>query len=448
MKKKLISLVFAAVFVLGCLVPTAGLLLTGGAKAGANEVLPAKPVMVNRDGSFNGNVLADAAKYVDKRFSFRQEAVTAWASLNAELFRTSVTDSVILGRDGWLYYAPTLPDYTSTAPMTERELWCAARTLYLLQEYAESRGGRFLFTVAPNKNSLYPEAMPSYPRADGESNARRLFALLEGMGVDCLDLFSTFDAESETLYFPGDSHWNAKGAALAADAILEALGRESDYYNADFNDGEHLSDLYEMLYPAGTQMDADYVYRPGFTFTANSANPDSITITTESGGEGGLLLFRDSFGRNLYPYLAEEYAHAVFSRRNDYSPAAMADGDAVVVELVERNLRYLNEYLPTVPAPERVDVSTDGAVVLSSALSQITLAKSSQAGYTVLRGDYGGLAPDGDSPVYVAFDGRVYEAVPGPDGWSACLPEEAAGAALTVLFTAGGNRIALSGVIE
>ena len=140
MSKKIVSLLFTAVFLLLCLIPSAGLVLTGGAEAGANEVLAAKPVLTDRDGSFNPDVLADLGDYVGDRFSLRQECVTAWAKLNAALFGVSVTDSVVLGTDGWLYYEPTLADYLRSEPMTDRELWCAARTLFLLQEYAESRG--------------------------------------------------------------------------------------------------------------------------------------------------------------------------------------------------------------------------------------------------------------------------------------------------------------------
>ncbi len=134
MKKRIVSLLFTVIFLLACLTPAAGLVLTGGAKAGANEVLAAKPALTKRDGSINARFLNDLSDYVGDRFSLRQEAVTAWAGLNAKLFHRSVTDSVLLGRDGWLYYAPTLEDYTRARPMTERELWCAGRTLYLLQE--------------------------------------------------------------------------------------------------------------------------------------------------------------------------------------------------------------------------------------------------------------------------------------------------------------------------
>lgn len=236
--KKTLSLIFTVLFLAVCLVPGLGLLLTGGADAAANEILPAAPVIA-ADGDFNPDFLAETAAYVNGRFSFRLEGITAWAKLNAALFRTSTAENVLLGRDGWLFYAPTIHDYTGDTPMTARELYCAARTLYLLQEYAENRGGDFLFTAAPNKNTLYPEYMPARTRLGSVSDMDALYALLDEMGVSYLDLRDIFSQEAEPLYFKTDSHWNAKGAALAADALLAALSRESNYFSGTVSAGNH-----------------------------------------------------------------------------------------------------------------------------------------------------------------------------------------------------------------
>lgn len=443
--KRILSLLFAALFLVLCLVPSLGLLITGGSGAAANQVLAPKPVLVKGDGRLNSAWLEDLSRYVNDRFSLRQEAVTLWARLNAGLFNSSVTDQVILGKDGWLYFPATLPDYTRTAPLSGRELWCAARRLWLLQEYAEAQGGQFLFTLVRNKNTLYPEHMPTLPREDGPSNAEMMADELSAMGVNYLDLFEAFRVQDETLYFPRDSHWNSRGAALAADAILHALGRESDYFAADFVPGTHRSDLYEMLYPAGTETDPDLLYAPGFTFEASSSNPDSISISTKSAtGEGTLLMYRDSFGRALYPYLAEAYSEAFFSRKNDYDPSALQPGGALVIELVERNIRYLLDYAPTMPAPKR-DTSLAETAQMREEQLQIVLAKGGPEGYTVLRGGWNGHAPDDDSPVYIDTVLGLYEALPGVEGFSLCLPEEAAAGPVRVLFCEGGVLLSLTG---
>lgn len=441
--KKTLSLIFTALFLAVCLVPGLGLLLTGGADAAANEILPAAPVIA-ADGVLNDDFLADTASYVNGRFSLRLECITAWAKLNAALFRTSTAENVLLGRGGWLFYAPTIRDYTGDAPMTAREIYCAARTLYLLQEYAESRGGDFLFTAAPNKNTLYPEYMPERTRLGGVSNMDALYARLDEMGVSYLDLRDVFTSGSEPLYFRTDSHWNARGAALAADALLASLGREGDYFADTVSAGNiHRGDLYEMLYPAGKSLEEDFAYAPGFSFTANTENPDRVTITTESGaGTGALLCYRDSFGRNLYPYLAQSFASAEFSRRNEYTAAALPEGGTLLIELVERNLRYLVEYDSLVPAPER-DALPAAEAAPGEGNARMTESAGTE-GYTVFSGTWDGIAPDDDSNVYVLSGGALFEAVPRPDGFIVSLPN---GSAIDAVYAAaGGNFFRLSAV--
>ena len=447
--KKTLSLLFAALFLALCLIPSLELLITGGSGAAANQVLAPKPVLLKSDGRLNTAWLEDLSRYVNDRFSLRQEAVTLWARLNAGLLHSSVTDQVILGKDGWLYFSATIPDYTRSNPMTERELWCAARRLWLLQEYAEAQGGQFLFTVAPNKNQLYPEGMPTLAVADGPTNTEALYRKLDEMGIAHLDLHAIFRAaDPERLYFNTDSHWTSRGAALAADAILHAIGRESAYFGGPFTSGTHKGDLYEMLYPTGTETEPDPVYAPGFSFEASSANPDSISISTKSAaGEGTLLMYRDSFGRSLYPYLAEAYGEAFFSRKNDYDPTALQPGGALVIELVERNLRYLLDYTPTMPAPRR-----DAALVQDAqpqdGQMHFVLAKGGPEGYTVLHGDLGGYAPDEDSPIYLDTVLGLYEALPGAEGFSLCLPEDAAAGPVRVLFRHDGALLSLAGSPE
>ena len=431
------SLIFTLLFFAVCLVPAAGLALGAESKAGANEVLAVRPALTKRDGSLNPDYLPELADYVGDRFFLRGEAVTARAKLSAALFHTSVTEDVIMGRGGWLYYAPTLGDYTRTARMSGREVWCAARTLYLLQENVESRGGRFLFTVAPNKNSLYSEAMPVYPVADGPSNAEALRNALSSMGVHTADLFSAFEREDGILYFPTDSHWNGKGAALAADTILSALDIESDYYSGPFTEGAHKGDLYEMLFPAGTDPDPDPAYAPGFRFTANTANPDNARIRAQGPGNGSLFLYRDSFGRNLYPYLAESFAESEFSRRNEYDPSVLPENGVLVIELVERNLRYLNDYTHPVPAPAR------DAELVSGASDRGRISVREENG-TVFSGTVSDVRPDDDSPVYIVSGGSVYEAVPKPDGFAAILPEGACAGDLRAVFLSDGVLVSLS----
>ena len=71
--KKTISLIFILLFLSLCLVPGVGLVLTGEAEAGANEILAPSPRLRDTDGGLNGAVLTELADYIDDRFFLRQE---------------------------------------------------------------------------------------------------------------------------------------------------------------------------------------------------------------------------------------------------------------------------------------------------------------------------------------------------------------------------------------
>lgn len=338
------QLLYIVLFLLLCLLPSLGMLIVGESEASANEILASKPVLIRRDGSLNGRVLNDTADYLADRFAMRRELITVWSTLEARLLGTSAEEQVVLGKDGWLYYASTLDDYMGRS-MSEEELEKAARNLAALQQAAESRGARFAFTIAPNKNSLYPEQMPRYIPADhANANAVRLRPYLEQYCVNYVDLFSVFSAREETLYYHGDSHWTERGAALAADTLLAAMDKESQFFDGAFTAGEpHLGDLYEMLFPTGRDREPSEALAAGFSYTLDGdpRGGNALRIVSACEGRGGsLLCWRDSFGIALYPYLAESFGEATFLRGTSYDPAQIekSGADTVLLEIVERNL--------------------------------------------------------------------------------------------------------------
>ena len=412
MKKRLIDILFILLFLVLCLIPSLGILIFGESEAAANEILSSRPSVQNRDGSFNTALLSDFSDYIADRFAFRQEMVTAWSEINAKVFSGSVEEQVLLGSDGWLYYRETLDDYLGRG-MSDVELKYAARNLALMQEYAENQGAAFVFTIAPNKNSLYPEHMPTYyPKGHDGSNAERLPAVLEQYGVNYVDLFEAFRNE-EVLFFSTDSHWNAQGAALAADHILSGLGMESSYFSGSFtNPVSHRGDLYEMLYPAGTMTEPDPQFSSGFSYICeNDPNGgNAITInTTAAGREGTLLCWRDSFGISLYPYLAEKFGTATFSRASAYdlSQIETLGADTVIIELVERNLAQLITASPVFAAPERqlsIDAKGEGSFTLS-----VTAPKAG-GGLTHITGEIPRSAMDAGSGIYLAVGEQIFEA--------------------------------------
>ena len=197
---------FIALFFAACLLPIAGLLWAGPSEPAANETPAAQPRLFRPDGAVNEKVFSELREYLGQSFYLRLEAITAWDTLTASVFRTSGNADVLLGPEGWLFYGASLGDITGADQMSDRAVWCAARSLYLMQEYAQDHGALFAFTVPCGKYTVYPEQAPAYIRVAEGSNRERLALAAESMGVCYADLYPAFEVRrGEGLYW----HWDS-----------------------------------------------------------------------------------------------------------------------------------------------------------------------------------------------------------------------------------------------
>lgn len=343
--------IFTAAFVLLCLLPSAGMLFLPPTEPAANERLASAPRLLDEDGRLNPSVLDETTAYLADHFALRQQMVTANAALQTGLLASSPAEDVIYGKNGWLYYAKTLDDYQNRATLSETEAEQIAQIVAGIQTFCAARGASFLFTIAPNKNSLYPEHMPARYLQSGEAgNYERLAPYLDEYGVRYADLFTFFAAQEEILYLHTDSHWSNRGAAKVHDFLMTTLGLPySAFADAPFTaENTHRGDLYEMLYPTGASRETQQQYRFTFSHVREPRSAEDILIETRADGaaNGRLIFCRDSFGNALYPFLAENFAEGIITRQMPYPLAQVRQGDTVIVEIVERNLANLLRYPP------------------------------------------------------------------------------------------------------
>ena len=445
--KKFCLILFTAAILMTSLVPAAGMIFLGPSKAAGNEVLSPPPRTTKPDGSFNLDLLSDTADWFSDHFAFRQELVTADAVIKSALFHTSAQPDVTLGENGWLYYTETLDDYTGADLLTQRQAWCAARSLALAQGYVEEHGGVFTFTIAPNKLSIYPQFAPHGLVPAETTSVSLVQKQLELQGVRYTDLFGPIRDQNEVLYHKLDSHWTNKGAALGHDLLLAGLGLEgSAYEKAGAYQNTHRGDLYEMLYPASNRLDSQFEFDlpPEFEYTSPIRGADDLRITTASASQNEpLVMFRDSFGNALHSLMAESFSSATFSRAMPYHLPLMDQTAAryVVLEIVERNLHLLARAPFLMPAPP-VEFAEETFPTDATAEVEISPA-ANLPGYVQLTGTVDSPC-DPDSPVYVRSGGVVYEAFPVADGegsgtaFGLWLPEDLAGD-MQIILRSGGR---------
>ena len=360
MKKRWMT-VYVVLTLCLCAFPFVGMLWHQSDGSAENRELAEFPALKTEQG-YNIEFLSEAGAWFEEHFAYRPALVTADALLRGRLFGVSTEDGVIQGTDGWLYYSDSLEDYLGSRVLSERSVFNLAHTLKLTQEYVEKNGRSFLFAVAPNKNSLYDEHMPYYDkvRAGQVRSMDRLLPALEKQGVHYVNLHELFGEQEEVLYHQRDSHWNNKGAALAAEAMLDALGKtHRSYETAGYTVRRDFEgDLDVMLYPEAVTPEDEIYYTEPFTYEYEGeveSNFDPEIRTVQTGAEGGLLMYRDSFGNALLPFFAQEYANARFSRGVPYYIDDMffCDADTVVVERAERFLPDMCKNPPVFQAPSR-----------------------------------------------------------------------------------------------
>ena len=432
---KKIYIVYIILFVLMAAIPLAGMPFYRNNAEGAEQRTLAEMPKLTGENGLNLAFPSGFEDYFQDHFAFRSELVNAGATLLLRVFRSSAEDSVICGKDGWLFYAETLSDYSGLEVFTGGQLARLGTVLRLEQQYCNENGAVYIFMSAPNKNSVYPEyMMAQYLKAEaGSSSLDRLHTLLsaEGGTVSFLDLKGLLISEKangQQLYYAADSHWNLLGATYAYRGIMEKINETvtvsyDPYEKAVFTAATREGDLLKMVLPLDcivSEANAAYDIETSYKYEGRFRTIDDITIKTTSGKAdvSSLLIHRDSFGRALIPLLSEQFASAVYLRGIPFDIYNNIEGKTVVIhEIVERNLDTLLSRAPIVPAAKLSAAEADALLAGSGAAvpgqDLVVLSKSVSGGLTQLYG-YADLPEKADSGyrVFAEYNGQVYEGFP------------------------------------
>ena len=412
------KLIYCILFFAICLCPSLGMLVTKQETSSENRQLSEFPSPKTEEGKINVEWLSQAGDYFQEHFAFRNELVTGNALIHGRLLETSTADGVIQGKNGWLYYTDSLDDYLGQELLSDRSLFNIAHMLSMTQQALEEKGVNFLFTIAPNKNSLYGDNMPYYDKlkVSDQTNRENLESWLKTEKVAYADLYQALMDEDEVLYHARDSHWNNKGAALAADVLMDALGKEHDSYEGESYTvrRDYTGDLDTMLYPLAPTADDEIYYDKETTYATVEeiqSNFDPRITTVNPVKEGSLVMYRDSFGNALLPYMADAYANAYFSRGIPYQlmDVETHSADTVIIERAERFLPEMSQFPPVLTAKE---ISLTEGEELQGSDGAVDVKIKPQGMTAQLSGRIKEGLLDTDSRIYLKVNGSVYEAFP------------------------------------
>jgi len=284
---------------------------------------------------------------------------------------------VLVGDEDWLYFAgdwnSILADWRGVIPFSERDLTAFRIGLQERRDALAARGIDYLFTVVPDKGTVYPEHLPA--ALSPASSTHRVDQLIEDLRarstVEFVDLRPVLAQAKarERVYETSGSHWNDLGAHAAYAALMDRLAellpaerdalapapieaferRVSTTKGEDLARMLRLDDVYtetavglvplvdRVAVPGGDPFPFDVLF-PGFAEPRVTLRPD---------GRGPrLLVLRDSFFQRLIPFFAEHFSRAgIYFPRNPAGDLPLTEEllqherpDVVLDEWVERDL--------------------------------------------------------------------------------------------------------------
>lgn len=351
---------------------------------------------------------------------YKETLVSIKSAAELSLFGQLASDQVILGtKTPWLFYkaddGQPLESYKRTNQFTKESLAKIKDVLYGLQTRLYEEGIDFVLMIVPDKETIYgedympeyikvlsgrthrtdqllsylseeaPDIKVVYPREEMLSEKARLKAAEDVPEADEAGVYAAGEAAAEgsaepaSLYYESDTHWNKRGAKLAADALFDRLSETdrnylTEYTEISFTD---IADGSDEAYEAGepmrktgdmqklaklperydsTEYRAEGVMQGDLIYEIKSPSDEAVYemfVSADSRcAKKRIYLAGDSFRWNLREFLSGRAAESVICSRYylDLDDVSMYAPDVFVYMIAERYLSEL-EGIPGVAAP-------------------------------------------------------------------------------------------------
>lgn len=272
----------------------------------------------------------DFTAYFTDNFGFRRSLIHLQAFGKLKVLGVSSSPHVMVGRDGWFYI---VKEYSATGEhnvpsYTEQQLrdW---RTLFEgRRDWLAQHGIRYVFTVLPRKETVYPEFAPeSFQPRDPSRFDQLVEYMKRNSDVQIVDSRPGLlrAKAGNQVYLKTDTHWNYYGGLSGYQSLMRATGLAPEDEIAKVSECEISSrrvtgDLVRLLGLVGymsEDMPVLNVRAPKFRSLENAIvpvidNPRSMTLTeNENEKLPRLVVFGDSAVGGLLPFLPKNFSRVV-----------------------------------------------------------------------------------------------------------------------------------------
>jgi hypothetical protein len=264
----------------------------------------------------------------------------------------------MMGKDGCLFFDEhgmhLAENFQGLLPFPPEELADLARYHEARRDWLASRGIQYIFAVAPDKQSIYPDLLPSWLKpTDKETKLDQFINYMrEHSTVNVVDLRPALRAGRQTAptYYKTDSHWNSFGGFIASEELAKAVTNpvrtvplpldSFEFTNIPLKRGD-----LSLLLGVYAQEDEQGLV-PGTNLPLlmkTTVNPEFIVptrYTSNAWAQGTCVLFGDSFSPALQPFLGYHFKTAGYFWAPggfDTNIIARMNPNVVISEIVERH---------------------------------------------------------------------------------------------------------------
>lgn len=305
--------------------------------------------------------IASVENYFNDHFGFRARLIRWNHRWKNQLFHITFSQDVLVGRDGWLFFAGErmLEHWSRQSVWTEQDLHIWRQLLELRRDWLREHGAKYLFILAPDKHTVYPEYLPTWMEPSSKpSKIQQLAKYLKAHSdIEFIDLSQTLidTKKIRVNYLKTDTHWNAFGGFVAYRTLIQSLSRQLPGL-------EPLPlDAYEWkptVYPPGdlaklagndtcqetggvTPIPLQPIPLLTVIYDPNESPPcrTQTCYTYNEKASGKALIFRDSFAASWYPLLGLHFKEVIYiwSYNWDWSLIEREKPDVVIDEMIERS---------------------------------------------------------------------------------------------------------------
>lgn len=247
----------------------------------------------NRTGQMtllDGKLAKAAETHYDEQFPIKRLGTNLWAALDFKLFNEG-RPGVVLGREQWLF---SDEEFNPTAD-AQQQMHDNLALVRGVRDTLQRQGVQLVLAIVPAKARLYPEYIgKEAPASLHDELFNRFHAQVRQANVFAPDLLAPLEQAKARgqVFLRTDTHWTPMGAEVVAQALAEAVNRQS------LLNGEPQTYITEAGASAPYKGDLTNFLPLDPLFSNLLPSPDTLqkrtTHAVQANDEGGDALFADS----------------------------------------------------------------------------------------------------------------------------------------------------------